>query len=201
VIRTLVKDWPLLTFCGTLQAAISVIYFIMQRTDAPIAFHSWNGTIVLAGKLALAAGAFTVAAGLLRSSSAESWLLVLNGVALSALGLIQFDLAARYRISFLVVALLVITMAISFGVLESLMARTARHEYHTSEGRLLAAVSVASFAFAFVFLALGLQWIKLSPGTHADLGWLGAYFAFSAISTLWLAMRWHGHRASRLIFT
>jgi len=41
---------------------------------------------------------------------------VLNGLALAALGVIQFGLAG-FRISFLAVALLVILMAVSIGIL------------------------------------------------------------------------------------
>src|SRR5207247_5045666 len=97
----------------------------MQETDGPLAFHSWNGTVVFLGKLALAAGACTIAAGIWRSTKGKSWLLVLNGLALSALGLI-FNNLTQYRISFRTVALLLVVMALSIGILALVTARTLR---------------------------------------------------------------------------
>jgi hypothetical protein len=47
------------------------------------------------------------------------------------------------------------------------------------------------------FFALGFRWIKLGPGSHADLLWLGSYFGFSAICMLWLALRLHSQGLSQ----
>src|SRR5260370_15369454 len=105
MLQTLTKNWWLLALCGVLDAIISVIYLIMQDTDGPVTFHAWNSTIVFLGKLALAAGVCTIAAGILRSAKGKCWLLVLNGLALAALGLIQFAFT-RFRISLLTIALL-----------------------------------------------------------------------------------------------
>src|SRR6266480_3453568 len=99
LIQTLIKNWLLLALCGVLDAIISVIYLIMQDTDGPLTFHTWNSTLVLLGKLALAAGACTIAAGIWRSTNGKCWLLALNGLALGALGLIQYRFV-RFRISF-----------------------------------------------------------------------------------------------------
>jgi hypothetical protein len=180
----------LLALCGVLDAVISVIYVVMRETDGPLTLQSWNGTIMFAGKLALASGACTIAAGIWRSATGKGWLLVLNGLALGALGLIQYGLT-RFRISFLTIALLIVVMAMSIGIVELVVAQTLRHQRHIADAWFLALAGVASFGFAVAFLGLGLRWIKIEPGSHADLLWLGSYFGFSAICMLWLALRLH----------
>jgi hypothetical protein len=97
LIQTLIKNSWLLALCGVLDALLSVIYLIMQDSDGPLTFQSWNGMVVLLGKLALAAAACTIAAAVLRSTTGKCWLLVLNGLALGALGLIQYGFT-RFRI-------------------------------------------------------------------------------------------------------
>jgi len=188
LIQTLIRNWVLLALCGVLDAVISVIYVVMQETDGPLTLHSWNGTIVFVGKLALAAGACTIAAGVWRSATGKGGLLMLNGLALGALGVIQYGLT-RFRISFLTVALLIILMAMSAGILELVVARTLRRQRHVADAWFLALAGAASFGFAVAFLALGLHWIKIEPGSHSDLLWLGAYFGFSAICMVGLALR------------
>ncbi len=189
MVQTLIKNWWLLALCGVLDAIMSVIYFIMQETDGPLTFHSWSGTVVFLGELALAAGACTIAAGIWRSAKGKCWLLVLNGLALGAFGLIHFF--TRFRIGFLTFALLIILMAMSIGILEFVIARTLRRQRHVADGWFLALAGVASVGFALAFFALGFRWIKIEPGSHADLLWLGSYFGFSAICMLGLALRLH----------
>jgi hypothetical protein len=195
LIQTLTKNWWLLALCAVLDGIISVIYFIMQGADGPLTFDSWHSTIMLLGKLAMAAGACTIAAGILRSTNGKCWLLVLNGVALGALGLIQYGFTGL-RISFLTVALLVILMAMSMGILEFVILRTLWHQRHVADAWFLALAGVASVGFALAFLALGFRWIKIEPGSHADLLWLGSYFGFSAIGMLGLALRLHSQGVS-----
>ena len=67
MIQTLIENWWLLALCGVLEVIISVIYLIMQDTDGPLPFYRLNGTVVFLGKLALAAGVCTIAAGLWKS--------------------------------------------------------------------------------------------------------------------------------------
>jgi len=188
LIQTLSKNWLLLALCGVLDAIISVLYIIMQETDGTLTFHAWNGTVAFLGRLALAAGACTIAAGIWRSANGKCWPLVLNGLALGALGLIQYAFV-RFPISFLTVALLIILMAMSIGILELVIARTLRRERHVADGWFLGLAGVASVGFALAFLALGLHWIRIGPGSHLDLLWLGSYFGFTAICMVGLALR------------
>src|ERR1035438_5191609 len=100
MIQTLIKNQWLLALCGVLDAIISIIYFIMYTGGDGPNFPGWYGTAVFQSRLALAAGACTIAAGIWRSAKGKSWLLVLNGLALGALGVIQYAFV-RFQISFL----------------------------------------------------------------------------------------------------
>lgn len=180
MIQTLVRNWWLLALVGVLDAAMAVIYFVMQNTDQPITFHAWRGAVVMLGQLALAVGVCTIAAGLWRSASGKCWPLVVNGLTLGVLGLVTEMGVAGFRISFRTIALLVVLMAVSSGVLEWI-----------ADGWILRLAAIASVGFALVFMALGFRWIQIEPGSHVDLLWLGAYFGFSAACMLGLALRLH----------
>ncbi len=196
MIQTLTKRWLPAAVCGAVEATISVIYLVMWGTDGPLTFYSWGGTVSLLGKIALAGGVCAMAAWIWRSASGRSWLLVLHGLALGALGLIQYALV-RFRIRFLTVALLVILMAMSLAIVEWTTARGLWRRGHVAEGWFVALAGAVSVGFAFVFLALGFQWIEIVPGSHADLRWLGLYFGFSAICMLGLALRLHSESRSQ----
>jgi uncharacterized membrane protein HdeD (DUF308 family) len=91
MIQTLIKNWWLLALCGVLDAIYSVMNFFMQRPDGSLTLRTFvnnRGTLVYMGMLALAAGACIIAAGIWSSRKGKSWLLVLNGLACSTLGLI-----------------------------------------------------------------------------------------------------------------
>ena len=187
MIQTLSKNWLLLALCGVLYAIISVIYLMHYTQDT--GFHVRREFVFLGG-LTLAAGACTIVAGTWRSANGRCWLLVLNGLALGALGLI-LTAASGSRTSFRTVALLIILMAMSIGILELVIARNLRRQGHVADGWFLASAGVASVGFALVFFALGFGWIKIESGSHAHVLWLGAYFGFSAICMLGLALRLH----------
>jgi uncharacterized membrane protein HdeD (DUF308 family) len=185
LIQTLINNWWLLALCGVLDAIMSIIYF----NHAGHGFHAMKDVAFL-GKVTLAAGACTIAVGIWRSAKGKCWLLVLNGLALGALGLI-FNGIFGFKISFRSVALLIILMAMSFAILELVTARTLRRQRHVVDGWFLGLAGVASVGFALAFLALGFRWIKIEPGSLSDLLWLGSYFGFSAICMLGLALRLH----------
>jgi len=195
MIQTLISNWLLLALCGVLDAIISVIYLMMQESDGPVTFQAWNGVIAFMGKLALAAGVCSIAAGIWRSQKGKCWLLVLNGLALGALGMIEYGFTG-FSISFRTIALLIILMALSVGILELVTARTVRRQHHVADGWFLGLAGIVSVVFALVFCALGFGWIKLGLGSHIDLLWLGFYFGFSAICMLGLALRLHSRDLS-----
>ena len=157
MIETLRKNWWLLALCGVLDAIISVLYF--QHVDA--GFRAWRDVVFL-GRFTLAAGILTIAAGVSRSGKGNCWLLVLHGFALSALGVLFSGLAGN-KISFRTVALLVMLMAVSIGILEVAAARAL--------GWILRPAGAISVAFVVPFLAIA-YWIKAQPGAYPDLfGW------------------------------
>ena len=128
LIQTLIKNWWLLALCGVLYAIISATYLMHYMQDR--GFHV-RSTIVFLGELALAAGACTITAGIWRSAKGKCWLLVLNGLALGALGLTLTGIF-RHSISFGTVALLIILMAMSIGIFELVTARTLRRHWNCS---------------------------------------------------------------------
>jgi uncharacterized membrane protein HdeD (DUF308 family) len=73
-----------------------------------------------------------MAAGIWRSAKGKCWLLVLNGLALGALGIICYGFV-RFSISFRTVALLIILMAITIGILEFITAGTLRRQHHSAD--------------------------------------------------------------------
>ncbi len=184
MIRTLARNWLLLLLCGALDAAISAIYLNMYLSSGTLSAQSWNSEVVLLGKLTLLAGVCTMAAGVWRSGAGKCWPLVVNGVSLAGFGLLQ-SFAGRFPISFLAFAMLIIVGAISAGILELTIARALR----PADQWLLPAAALASIGFALVFLALGLRWIQIEPGSHMDLAWFAFYFGFVALCMLGLGLR------------
>jgi uncharacterized membrane protein HdeD (DUF308 family) len=180
-------NWWLLAVCGVLDAIISVLYLLMYDSDGPLNFTP----VVLLSRLALAAGICTIAAGLWKSGKGKSWLIVLNGLALSAYGLIP--LFYRGPLSFLLFARLLVVMAISIGIFELITARALWHQHRVAAGGFLGLAGAASFGFAVAFLALVLGWIQLERRAFHPSGflWLCLYFGFSAICTLGLGNQRH----------
>jgi uncharacterized membrane protein HdeD (DUF308 family) len=187
LIQTLTKNWWLLGLCGVLVAIMSVIYLIIYDTTPDVRWG--NGMEVLVNRLALAAGACTIAASIWRSAKGKSWLLALNGLALSAYGLMA--LFWRGPLSFRFFALLLVVMAMSFGILALAIARTLRRR--VADEWFFGLAGAASIGFALAFLALANRWIQLERRLfHPSIFlWFCFYFGFSAICMLGLALRLH----------
>jgi hypothetical protein len=187
LIQTLTKNWWLLVLCGVLEAIMSVVYFIIYNTTPDT--YRGNGVEVFVNRLTLAAGACTIAAGIWRSAKGISWLLVLNGLALSAYG--WMALFWRGPLSFRFFALLVVVMATSFGMLALAIARTLRRR--VADNWFFGLAGTASIGVALAFLALASHWIQLERRLfHPSVFlWFCFYFGFSAICMLGLALRLH----------
>ncbi|SRR5260370_27126640 len=172
--------------------------------DGPLTLLGWNGTVVFLNRLALATGICTIAAGIWSSGRGKSWLLVLNGLAFSAYGLVP--LFWRGPLSFLLFARLLILMAMSIGILELVTARTLQRLRHVTVGWFLGLAGVASVGFALAFLALVFGVIQLEgrPFHPSVFLWLCSYFGFSAICMLGLALWMHSlgpSQSSQQIYT
>ena len=196
MIQTLIKNWWLLALCGLLDAILALLNVTMQDPDGSLTWRIFvpMSTGMLMCRLAVAAGACTIAAGIWRSRRGRSWLLVLNGLALSAYGLIPLIFWTR-PLRFRLFALLLVVMAMSIGILELATARTLRRQ--VADKWFLGLAGAASVGFALAFLSLGFRWIKLEPGSHSSFLWIASYFGFSAICMLGLALRLHSHGFSQ----
>ncbi|HEY9140265.1 MAG TPA: hypothetical protein VIN93_05200 [Bryobacteraceae bacterium] len=193
--QRLIKNWWLLALGGVLYAMYSAMNFFMQRSDGSLTLRTTvdvNGTLVHMGELALAAGVCTIAAGTWSFAKGKSWLLVLNGIACSALGVI-FTFWANRPIAFRTIALLIVVMAISIGIYELAAARTLRH---VAGKWLLEAAGVVAVGFALAFLAMAFRRLNVHRSPLFDFLWFGSYFGFSAICMLGLALRLHGQGLS-----
>jgi hypothetical protein len=177
MILTLMKNRLLIVFCGVLQAIVAGTYLSLLNPEG----GSRLGTIRFAGEVAIATGLCAILAGALRSAGGKCWLLVINGAALAALGIIQYGFT-RYRISLVTIALLVVVTGLSQGIVEHLVARTRRSNFPPLAGPV-------SAVFGLLLLALGLRWIPIAPGSHLDLIFLAGYFAFASLCMLGLAVR------------
>jgi uncharacterized membrane protein HdeD (DUF308 family) len=182
MISTLIKNWWLLALCGVLDTILAAVYFIRDS-----GFHAWDW-IAFLGELALAAGACAIAAGIWRSSNGKCWLLVLNGLALSALGLLLTGIFGS-RISLRTIAILLAVMALSMVILQLITARSLWRRRHLLKEWISNSAGAISVGFACAFLALGFGWIKLGPGSNFDLLLIASFFGFAAICMLELALR------------
>jgi uncharacterized membrane protein HdeD (DUF308 family) len=195
--QSLVKGWWLLALCGVLDALFAVQIVLMgSRDGSPIlrSFTHSRDAISQLGLLALAAGVCTIAASVWNSRKDNSWLLVLNGVACSSLGILV-TLGANRSITFRTIALVIVIMAMSIGLYELATARTLRGRLrgHRIGEWLLGVAGVVSVGFAVVFLGFVLRWIKLDSSPSAQtFHWLGSYFGFTAICMVGLALRLNG---------
>ena len=193
--QSLVKSWWLLALCGVLDALFAVLIVLMGSSDESpnlrMLIHG-RAAISRLGLLALAAGVCTIAASVWGSRKDNSWLLVLNGLACSVLGLLV-ALGATRPITFRTIAFVIVIMAMSIGLYELATARTLRG--HLIDGWFLGATGLVSVGFGVAFLAFVLHWIKLDPSPSAQtFDWLGSYFGFTAICMVWLALRVNGLR-------
>jgi uncharacterized membrane protein HdeD (DUF308 family) len=183
-----IKRWLLLVLSSLFYATFSfMILFIWSPDGLQMlrAFAHSRSSIEQLGLVALAAGVCTIATGIWNAREANSWLLVLNGLACSALGT-MVALGASRPITFRSIALVIVVMAVSIGLYELVAAKTLRG--HRVDEWLLTAAGVVSVGFAGVFLGFVFGWIRLDPSPSAQtFHWLGSYFGFSSICMLVIA--------------
>ena len=187
MIKTLINNWWLLALRGVLAAVFSAAAFLMQSSAETFTLHQFamKGTMVFLGMLALAAGICTIAAAVWRSANGKWRLLLLDGSAVSAAGLV---LMFSNTISFRVATYVLVVLAITIGGIELATARTLRR--HVPDEWLLGLAGVASMGFALAFLVMGTQ--QAGPVFI----WLGCYSGFSAVCMLGLAFRLRNLQAS-----
>jgi uncharacterized membrane protein HdeD (DUF308 family) len=189
VSQNLIERWWLLVLSSLFYATFSFMILFIWSPDGLMTLHTFahsRSSIEQLGLVALTAGVCTVAAGIWNARKANSWLLMLNGLGCSALG-IMVALGSTRPITFRSLALVIAVMAVSIGVYEVVAAQTLRG--HRVDEWLLAAAGVVSVGFAGVFLSFVFGWVRLEPSPSAQtFHWLGSYFGFSAICMLGLAL-------------
>jgi uncharacterized membrane protein HdeD (DUF308 family) len=187
--QNLMKRWSLPVLCSLLYATFSFMILFIWSPDGfrtLRTFANSRSSIEQLGLVALAAGVCTVAIGIWNAREANSWLLVLNGLACSALG-IMVALGASRPITFRSIALVIVVMAVSIGLYDLVAAKSLRG--HRVDEWLLTAAGVVAVGFAGVFLGFVFGWIRLEPSPSAQtFHWLGSYFGFSSICMLGLVL-------------
>ncbi len=185
--RTLTKNWWLLALTGVLGTIMSVIYLVMYDISPNI--YKWDGMVVFLNGLTLAAGACTIAASIWRAAKGISWLLLANGLVLSAYG--WMPLFWRGPLSVRFFSVLVVVMATTFGIFALKIARTLQGR--VTDEWFFGLAGSASLGFALAFLALASHWIQLERRLYhpSMFLWFCFYFGFSALCMLGLALRLH----------
>jgi hypothetical protein len=178
--------------CGVLEAAFSFVNLFMQDQDGSWTFRksATKVTLLLLGKLALAAGACAIGAAVWRSATGKSWLLALNGLAQLALGL-TFSGVFGFKISFRAVVLLFTVVAFTVGIFELEITRSLAGMRHVVDQWFMGVAGATSIGFALAFSAMAIRLIELEPLAHSEFLWFGSYFGFSAVCMVGLGMRLH----------
>ena len=189
---TLTRNWWLLALAGGLEAVYAVLMVAALDQEGSLTWRTGiaRTTILSLGKLVIAAGICTMAAGLWRAAKGRAWWLVLNGFALCSLGAFDWIVAHwSLRMSFRPFTALFVVMAVSMGM------------FVFAESRLLVFrfAGAISMGFAVLFLALTAGAINLRQHPPEFLNiCMSAYFAFGAICLLTFAWRAHGPRTRRV---
>jgi uncharacterized membrane protein HdeD (DUF308 family) len=193
----LIKRCSLLVLCSLFYATFSFMILFIWSPDGFRTLHTfahYRSSIEQLGLVALAAGVCTVATGTWNAREANSWLLVLNGLACSVLGTLVV-LGASRPITFRSIAIAIVVMAVSIGLYELVAAKTLPG--HRVDEWLLTAAGLISIGFAGVFLGFVFGWIRLDPSPSAQtFHWLGSYFGFSSICMLVLALGYFRPRSA-----
>ena len=172
---------------GVLAALFSVMAFLMRSSAETFTLHQFatKGMTVFLGLLALGAGACTIAAGMWSLREDKSWFLALDGLCVSAAGML---LIWSNRITFSMAAYTLVGLAIVIGGVELGASRVLRR--HVRDEWFLVSVGLASLAFGLAFLMIRPE------NAGSILVWLGLYSGFSAICIFGLALRLRAFRAS-----
>lgn len=189
MIKAFRKDGWLLGLCAALNATYSFLYLVMQNPNGSFSWRHYLSVnaVRFLGKLALAAAVCTVIAAVAEWREKQSWLLGVNGLAFSGIGLISVFLSSR-PLRFLPVAVLLIAMAVSMGAFAWNAAGT--NPLSARARWALQACSIASAVFGVAFLILGFGLIRLEP-LPFELVFCG-FFALNALAFLLLASRPRG---------
>jgi hypothetical protein len=137
-----------------------------------------------------------VAIAFMTFAKSRFWLLTLNGLTLSALGLL-FNAAPHSRISLRMIAALVMAAALTSGIFELIEARSLYRQHHIPRGWAVALGGVLSLGCALAFVIIGFGGFRPEPGTNPELIWFATYFGLTAVSLLVLTGPVFSHTPSQ----
>jgi uncharacterized membrane protein HdeD (DUF308 family) len=193
--QPLIAGWWLLALCGIADAMCGAMHLLTRDFEGSLILRTWAPTTTFwdMSMLALLAGVCAIAAGAWNFRRSNAWLLSLHGLALSAFGLIGVSPLVKGPLSFRPVSLLFVVMAVSAG---AFALRSARAPQAGPADRWFLNLSgAASFAFAFSFVAVGFEGIRLRwLGPYFYWIWMSSYFALCSAFMLYLALRVRSRR-------
>ena len=187
MLRVLITNWWLLALRGVLALLFAGMAFSSHTVTGTwlLSAIALAGVVVSFGLLAIAAGVCTIVAAVRGAGGEKWWLLLWDGVAVCAFGIVVL-LAPKLDLIWL--ARMLAVCAVLIGIMELALARTLRR--HLPDEWFLAASGVASVCFG---LYLFLFWTEEATGI---LLWLAVYAAFSGLAILGLAFRLRALRRS-----
>lgn len=187
MIRLLIQNWWMLLLRGVFALAFAVFIFVfMPFVPAPLLRElAFAGLVVIFALFAIATGVLTIAAAVWRASQSASWLLLADGIVVTAGGLVVLISPA---LTLARVILLIAATALLVGILEMVAGFHLRR--HIADEWLLVSGGLVSVAFA--------AWLLLARGgdAHAVLTWISIYAAANGLALVGLAFRLRGLRNS-----
>jgi len=188
MIRLLIQNWWLLFLRGVLAIAFAVfIYVFLPFLPAPfLRQFAFAGLTAIFALFAFATGVLTTAAAVLKSGPhGFSWLLLADGIAISAGGLV---ILLSPGLTLMHVIQLIGVVVLLAGILELVAGIHLRR--HVADEWLLITGGIISLAFA-----TGLFLIRVNSVTSA-LTWISIYTLVNGLAMIWLALRLRSLRNS-----
>lgn len=186
MIRALITNWWLLLLRGLFALAFALFIVVLQPLFPSLLLKPMAYTAVAEsfGLLAIVTGIFTVFAAVKGATHhRELWMLLLEGVAVTAGGLVVILIPA---VSVLEVIQIIAAIALVVGILEVIAGTHLRR--HVKDEWLLIAGGLISVVFALLLFLN--TWREVA----SLLNWIAIYAAANGLAMLGLARRLYGLR-------
>ena len=181
MLRIMIDNWWLFACRAIFALLFAGEVFFVEGANLPLLLRAFAhaSTVALFGLLAFGAGAFTLGAGLRRSSHGhDRGLLVVDGVGACAAGVLVVVVPS---LTLLHLVLIIGYWAVFVGISQILMALKIRRHFYDEWFLVLAGTGSLGFG-GFLLLGWGID-------EHTVLVWLGSYALFSSMTMSVLAYR------------
>ena len=188
MIRLLIQNWWLLFLRGVLAIAFAVFIFVfLPFIPAPLLREfAFAGLAAIFALFGIATGLLTIAASVRRAGQGgSSWLLLADGIALTAGGLV---ILLAPGLTLIHVVQLIGVTALAVGILELVAGVHLRR--HIKDESLLIAGGVISIAFSACLLLANVGTVQ------ATLTWISIYALTSGVAVIGLSLRLRSLRNS-----